>query len=513
MARVLVVDDEKSIRLTSKAFLEGAGHEVSVAGDEEEAAACLKGAVFDVVVSDIILPQGSGLGVLRRVRETCQGTQVVLMTGEPSLSSVSAALRGRAFDYLTKPVTKETLLEVVRQAAELKAREDQISQMADENFAYRCEIEALSTKRKTALLQTETQLRTLIDTIPDLVWLKDPDGVYLACNRSFGRVFGATEAEIVGKTDYDFVDRELADFFRENDRAAVAAGATVMSEEEVTFAADGHRALLETLKTPMYDKEGTLVGVLGIGRDIIEKREREGQLRHSQKLESIGTLAGGVAHEINNPINGIMNYSQLIMDRMEGKDETLVDYAGEIIHETERVATIVRNLLAFARQEEQQRGPARLCDMVDATLSLLRAVIRQDQITLEVDVPEDLPPITCHSQQLQQVIMNLLANARDALNEKYTTFSDEKRITISAHLFDKNGAAWIRTTIADKGPGIPAAVQDRMFDPFYTTKARDKGTGLGLSISHGIVGEHHGELSVESELGSYTRFHIDLPID
>ena len=233
-------------------------------------------------------------------------------------------------------------------------------------------------------------------------------------------------------------------------------------------------------------------------------------LRQSQKLEAIGTLASGVAHEINNPINGIMNYSQLILEASD-PDSQVSRFATEIGRETERVGTIVKNLLSFARYDKQPHSPARICDIVEATLSLICAIMHRDQITMKVNVPADLAQINCRSQQIQQVIMNLLTNARDALNEKYTGFHENKTTTITAHALDKAGQEWVRTTIEDLGPGISYDVRERMFEPFYTTKPLDTGTGLGLSISHGIVGDHGGELSVESATGEWTRFHVDLP--
>jgi signal transduction histidine kinase len=287
-------------------------------------------------------------------------------------------------------------------------------------------------------------------------------------------------------------------------------------------------------------------------------RASEAQLRQQQKLEAIGTLASGVAHEINNPITGIMNYAQLIADTA-APESRAAEYAGEIVHETERVATIVRNLLQFARQEKQAHSPARIADLVEQTLSLFRAVLRRDQITHTVDVPPDLPLLKCRSQQLQQVLMNLLTNARDALNAKYPGYHPDKTIRITAREVSdicdlqlpicdvkapelgppianrksqiandpeapvpesqianpksQMATRWLRLTVADQGIGIPPEIQGRIFDPFFTTKPRDQGTGLGLSISHGIVKDHRGVLHFETELGIGTQFHLDLPAD
>ena len=277
---------------------------------------------------------------------------------------------------------------------------------------------------------------------------------------------------------------------------------------------DGEVRLIRT--KAQWDRDGTLL--TGTVQDITEQRRAEeerlaleARLNHQQKLESIGTLASGVAHEINNPLNGIMNYAQLIANRLEEGDQRR-DFARKIVRESERVSEIVRNLLAFARQEQQTRSPARPVDLVRATLSLIRTVLRKDQIELRVEVAEDLPVIDCRSQRIQQVLMNLLTNARDALNERYPGYDDDKVVTVSAGLVDRDERRWVRFTVADRGPGIAEAVTGRVFDPFYTTKPRDRGTGLGLSVSYGIAHDHGGDLFVETEPGVGTSFHLELPV-
>ena len=236
------------------------------------------------------------------------------------------------------------------------------------------------------------------------------------------------------------------------------------------------------------------------------------RLVQQEKMAGIGLLASGVAHEINNPINGIINYADLMTDDPTMNEE-LKEYALGIMHEGRRIAEIVKNLLSFARQEKQEHSPAQISDIINQTLSFVRAAMRLNQIKLDINVPEGLPDINCRSQQLQQVLLNLLTNARDSLNSKYDGFNENKKITISCEMFEKEGRRWLKIIIEDKGTGIPRDILDRVFDPFFTTKSREKGTGLGLSISHGIVKSHHGELYFETEQGEYTKAILVLPVD
>jgi signal transduction histidine kinase len=282
---------------------------------------------------------------------------------------------------------------------------------------------------------------------------------------------------------------------------------------------DGRTRWVRVVGEPVLDSEGNTTYLRGIVQETtdrkiaeLEREQLEVHLRQQQKLEAIGTLASGVAHEINNPINGVLNYAQLIVDRSEAGPSTTA-YAREIIHEAERTAAIVKNLLSFARQDKQSHSRSRMVDIVDAVRSLIRTVIRLDQIDLQVHVAQDLPPIRCRSQQIQQVLMNLLTNARDALNERFPKSHDDKVLRVSADAVKRAGNLFVRVTVSDRGFGIEPEVLERMFDPFFTTKGRDRGTGLGLAISHSIVTEHGGRLLVESELGLGTEIHLELPAD
>lgn len=233
-------------------------------------------------------------------------------------------------------------------------------------------------------------------------------------------------------------------------------------------------------------------------------------IRHHQRLEALGALASGLAHEINNPIQSIMNYAQLIRNRTDGG--VLSEYAGEIQGEAQRVATIVRNLLSFARQEGEPYAEASMLHLVEQTLSLTAAALRREQISVEVGISESLPSIPCHPQQIQQVVMNLVTHGRDALNARFPGADPRKRIVIDAQVHDEEGKAFLRTCIEDFGGAMEPSRIEQVFDPFRSDHG-NWGGALGLAVSRAIVSDHGGRLSVQSEPGEKTSFCLDLPLE
>ena len=247
--------------------------------------------------------------------------------------------------------------------------------------------------------------------------------------------------------------------------------------------------------------------------------EMESHLRSQQKLESVGVLASGVAHEINNPLNGILNYGQVILDIVK-KDEldcneyrdSIGTFSKEIIKESDRISGVVENLLQFSRTGSKRFVETQIADIINNILNLIDTVIKQDQIVLEVDMQPGLPKIECRSQEIQQVLLNLIINAKDALNAKYKGFDVQKTINVNVSEIDSDKQKMIRITVRDNGNGIPKDIGENIFDPFFTTKSRSEGTGLGLYISFGIVRDHGGQMSFKTKQGEFTQFIVDLPV-
>ncbi len=367
-----------------------------------------------------------------------------------------------------------------------------------------------------ALHRSEAQWRSLVEGVPDIIALLDELGQFEFINHA--EPYRMSPAELLGMSADQFIDPAQVGAWQQAFAEVLATGE--LRELEVTWtASNAAEPSVYVVRLAPITFGGRVGKVLSISTDVSERRRNEAQqsrletqLRQQQRLESIGTLASGVAHEINNPVQGIMNYADLILER--SRDPVLVaEFAIEIGDESQRVATIVRNLLAFSRQErEAPYETAEVATLIDDTLSLIRTVIRRDQIQLDVAIPTGLPGFRCRAQQIQQVIMNLVANARDALNERWGELSEQKRIELSAATFERNGESWVRISVEDRGGGIPVAIRERIFEPFFTTKKGEQGSGLGLAVGRDIASEHGGELRVECEDGVGSRFHLELPV-
>ncbi len=390
-----------------------------------------------------------------------------------------------------------------------------------------CGIEGITrniTEKKLAqeaLSQSEAYLRTLIHTIPDLVWLKDEKGIYLFCNSKFERFFGATEKEITGKTDYDFVDKDLADLFRKYDKKAMEIGRPNMNEEEVVYADDGHHEMLETIKTPMFGKDGQLIGILGIARDITdriraeEKRKKlEDKLRQSHKMEAIGTISGGIAHDFNNILGIIIGNTELAMDKTE-KWNPNRRHLDEIKKASLRARDVVRQLLNFSRKTDHEKKTIDIRPLIKDSMTLLRASI-PTSIDIQMNIPDKLKAIKADPTQIHQVLINLCTNSAHAMEEDggilKIDLSEVKIDTVTSTQFqDIPAGNYIQLSVSDTGPGIDPKIRENIFDPYFTTKEVGKGTGMGLAVVLGIVKNHNGAISAHSEEGKGSCFKVLFP--
>jgi signal transduction histidine kinase len=365
-----------------------------------------------------------------------------------------------------------------------------------------------------ALQRSEAQWRSLVGGVPDVITVVDEQGRFEFTNHVGG--FPIDPQSVLGTPAEAIIGPAQQASWREAQQAVRAGQGP--RELECQIAPPGFARRWYLVRLAGIEVGGKVGRIITIATDIEERKRDESdrarleaQLRQQQRLESLGTLASGVAHEINNPIQGIMNYAELVRGRPD--DRAMVEeFAAEISHESRRVTTIVRNLMAFSRQEREQQQLERIevATLIENTLTLIRAVLRKDRIDLQLELDEGLPPLSCRAAQIQQILMNLVTNARDALNER-AVGAERRTLVLRANSWIREGRPWLRISVADRGGGIDEAVLGRIFDPFFTTKGRDQGTGLGLAVSHGIALEHGGLLWVDNEPGVGATFHLDLP--
>lgn len=275
-------------------------------------------------------------------------------------------------------------------------------------------------------------------------------------------------------------------------------------QHQVRLQAYAHQSAIAIHNAQLYENVQTQLEQLNDAQALLVQRE---------KLAAIGELSAGIAHELNNPLTGIILYSQLLEMQSAGDAKVIKDI-NQIVTQAKRASSIVHGLLNFARQHPMERNPLQINEIINRTIDLLAYEIRAHNVDLQLQLDEDLPLIIGDTHQLQQVLVNLINNALQAQQDN----GKQGRIVIksmtgkSEHNHSAIQGDVVQLTVQDDGPGIPPDVQKRIFDPFFTTKATGKGTGLGLSICHGIIKEHNGYISVESVVGQGTIFCIELPV-
>lgn len=325
--------------------------------------------------------------------------------------------------------------------------------------------------------------------------------------------------EIMGREEADVLGREWAELVDPADRERVAADLADPPPERAVRAIDlavlrpsGERRMVSWYYTTLGGEDGA-PGFVASGVDVTTERMLEDKLRHAQKLEAIGQLAAGVAHGFNNLLSTVKGYAALLRRDLAASPKHRADL-DEILAATERAMSLTSSLLAFSRQERVKAERADLAELVRRTHRLLRPALRAD-LALEIELPADPLPVVADTVQLEQVLMNLVTNARDAIPGAGRITISASRVVLDAEAAHHAGLVagpYARISVADTGGGIDKATQARVFEPFFTTKDLDKGTGLGLAIAHGVVKQHRGSISVESEPGHGATFTFLIPL-
>jgi len=362
----------------------------------------------------------------------------------------------------------------------------------------------------------------VLENVPHMIFWKDRNSVYLGCNAAFARAAGLEKAEdVVGKSDFDFPwTAEEAEWFRSCDRKVIEQGEPMLDIEETFQRVDGVEADILTSKAPLRDARGKIIGVLGVIANVTQLkaaeealREKDEQLNHKHKMEAIGSLAGGISHEFNNLLQAISGYAKFATDELSPEDQSYEDLQ-QVLAAADRAAVLTRQLLDFSRRGALQRETVEANLLLRDLFAMIRPIIGE-QIELMMEMDNEAGTVDVDPNIFHQVLMNLCINARDAMP------SGGKLILRTDHVFiaesdaekhvDIEPGPYVRFSVTDTGCGIPQELQDRVYEPFFTTKENGKGTGLGLSMVYGTVQQHGGGIHLYSEPGVGTTFKIYLP--
>jgi PAS domain S-box-containing protein len=349
-------------------------------------------------------------------------------------------------------------------------------------------------RRRTeeALRETSQLVEQIVASAPVAITVVDSRGGVRLWNRAAESIFGYEAAQVLG--DFSPLHRDRREQFLEE----LTAGAVVHEKELRLTRADGESVVVARSSAPLLDGQGNNRGAVNIWTDVTERAEMEVQLRQSQKMEAVGRLAGGVSHDFNNMLSAILGFAHLIRDELSANDP-IYDDINQIIRATERAGELTQRLLAFSRQQISNPVVVDLNELISEFEKMIKRIIGDD-IELELALRSEAPKVEIDPGQMEQVLLNLVVNARDAMPE-------------GGHLAigTRQAGEGIVVTVSDSGVGMEEAVRERVFEPFFTTKEKGEGTGLGLSTVYGILKQYGGDIDVRSSIGRGTTFEIQLP--
>jgi two-component system cell cycle sensor histidine kinase/response regulator CckA len=494
--RVLVVDDSPLVRKLVATRLREAGYTVCEAANGVAALRMLHAnGAYDAVVTDLRMPSMDGFALLEAVRNQGIETEVIVLTGSLADDSAAAvrALRLGATDFLTKDRPDDAVGAVTR-TIERRRYRDQLR-------------EAESTYRRAS----EERFKALVENSSDGIALVGADGTFLYLSASTLLVLGYAPEELAGRVSFDFVHPDDLAATRLLFQNVLDQPGTPHRAAFRVLSKDGTWRHLETTLVNRLDNP-SIRAIVANFRDATERKVLEDQLRQAQKMEAVGRLAGGVAHDFNNLLTAILGYTSLLLRK--DLDDYVRPRIEQIQKAGEKATTLTSQLLAFSRKQVLQLKVLRLNDLVQDLEQMLRRLIGED-IQLLTITEEELGQVRADAGQLDQVLLNLAVNARDAMptGGKLTieTANVELDAADAAEHAEMQPGAYVLLCVTDSGCGMDADARAHIFEPFFTTKEPGRGTGLGLSTVYGIVKQSGGHISVDSEPGKGTTFRIYLP--
>lgn len=512
--QILVIDDDPGMGRSVCQLLEQYGYTLEYVSEGKLGLSRLNETNFDILILDLNIPDMSGIEVLTHLKKLKHPVKTIVLSGESEVQVVTPVLRLGAYDYLSKPYQPAQLIGSVRNA---------ISEQALEHKNAALQIEREDTRKRYEFL---------LNASPDLIYLLNPEGQFTFVNNQLRQVFDFQDDEILGKTWNTLLEKQAANelqyYFNER-----RSGERSTKELEFTHTSvDGKQHTIELSAMGVYALtpkfENTFEGTYGILRDVTRARELtrqqerakadksaiETQLQQSSKMEAIGRLAGGIAHDFNNILATIIGYTELsIAPPKPLADQVLKKYLSEVLEASQQARDLISQMLSFSRTSRWNAGQTNVENNLSKVSRMLRAAIPSN-ITLDTRFAENLPDIFIDPAQLQQVVVNLIINATDAIKGAGRIGLDVHGNDISeecASCGERFSGNFITLSVSDTGERVPAELHKRIFNSLVSASEPGRAGGFGLWQVHNIIHEYGGHVSISSMPESGARFSVHLP--
>lgn len=497
--KILLVDDDPRVRLVLEKLFIRLGYPYDTASDGEEALIKVKEGGCALGIYDIMMPKMDGIELLAHTVEHDPELPVIILTAVSKVEIVIETLKQGAFAYIRKPFTLDEIHREIRKGLKQRA-------LYLENRNYRLNLERLVeektlelNKSRAELLLEKEKLENVLQNISAGLLVLNPKGEIIWRNNIIEEWFGdISNWPIKAKhqpSPLELINCKNCDIF--------SAGRS-MTRKFSLDCIDGVRREFQWSCSPIRGTEGEVVLAVSLVQDITERSRMERELVHSERLASMGEIAAGWAHEINNPIGIILGMAQNILAET-GDDGPFYEELKVIEDETLRTSRVVTSLLEFAHKPSLEMVEVDLFEVCRSSLSFLDYLLKKKNLNVEFEIADNLPVIRGDPDQLKQVMINILLNSIHALDYKGMIIIGIRREKVA------DSAGYLLCEISDNGEGVSPEDMENIFKPFFTRKGK-KGTGLGLSIVRRIIENHGGEISIDSELGKGARVSIKLPV-
>ncbi|MHB8203315.1 MAG: two-component system sensor histidine kinase NtrB [Desulfomonilaceae bacterium] len=497
MNKILLVDDEESIRNMMRMTLELDGYSVLTAADGPSALTIFQEEFPDVVLLDVRMPGMDGVEALRRIKEINRDAEVIIISGHGDMDMAIKCLRMEASNFLTKPVSEELLSLSLKRSLEKVALRRKVKQ-------YTRDLETLVREANVELEKAYQFRENIIEHSPDAIVCIRKGGTIIIFNSAAEKLLGYCKEQVIGVMNIvQIYPQGVARKIMKDLKSGDFGGPDILQKRQVLLVDKHGNELPVYISAAILYENGMEAGSVGIFTDLRERIKLEKQLLRSEKLSSLGKLSAGIAHEINQPLTGVLTFAHLLAKKFKNDEPTRKDLE-IIVRETTRIRGIVQGILDFAREMPMQRKPLKIEQILEQTLEIIVHQQRFFGITLVKKYGASIPNVVVDSNLMEQVFMNIILNALDAMHGTGT-------LTIMTRKIDE----FVEIEFQDTGSGMPEAMLDKIFDPFFTTKdsTEGMGMGLGLAVSYGIVKNHNGDIVVSSTEGVGTTFTIKLPLE